>query len=450
MVKRSLVFSIAIFLFMGLTVAVYADSVNQGSEFKVKISVNSSAAGTANNNIYLFFDTSAFSYVKSVGMGSASESTPELTKAEITGGELNGITDGKTGSLLGIILDSKTGEVIEVTLKVKENAEINNYGIDAYGVYGKGTSMNATVSPTAVEVIKGSSASDPVQTTPPYTVTATAPATSAIGEDVNVGITLTSGTVGASYAALQTGLTYDANKFTFVSGTYSTGITATDSTPAGTITVTRVGTSQSIGNDGETAVTLTFTAKAAGSADFTIVNPKVGRADQTFPTEVDAATAGAPASVTVSAQTATVTAYAGAPTGFALLKYAVQRTDTGYKYSGQDMYWSSKQNAYLYIVADSVTGDAAMANIAAGTANANLAYDGEVNGVAGVDVFDAQTVYDLTRGDSAYRSDTGFATLSVKQRLEADINGDGALTTADAYAVQHYIHYGSFEIPSSD
>jgi hypothetical protein len=81
-------------------------------------------------------------------------------------------------------------------------------------------------------------------------------------------------------------------------------------------------------------------------------------------------------------------------------------------------------------------------------ARPNLTYSGDINGVPGLNIFDAQVAFDLSRGSaSAYYTDTSFTTLSVAQRLEADVTGDGTLDSADARAIQWFYHYGNWNVP---
>ena len=131
-------------------------TVAAGETFELVISVESSRVG-GSNNVYLFYDKDAFEYV-SVASLSASVTAMVMNREPIDG------TEGTSPSMLPVkgpaggcrvavtTSASVTGELIEVTLRAKVGAEAKSYEIDAAGVYGLGTEMNATSSKTAVTV----------------------------------------------------------------------------------------------------------------------------------------------------------------------------------------------------------------------------------------------------------------------------------------------------------
>lgn len=103
-----------------------------------------------------------------------------------------------------------------------------------------------------------------------------------------------------------------------------------------------------------------------------------------------------------------------------------------YTYGGENMYWSSKYQAYCYlVVAETLDTDTAKAAIGdtlvSGTAT-SVDYDMDVNNTGKVDANDAQLAYDMYQ-TKAY---SGFDSVAMLKFLEADVNGSKAVDTADA------------------
>ena len=97
------------------------------------------------------------------------------------------------------------------------------------------------------------------------------------------------------------------------------------------------------------------------------------------------------------------------------------------------MFWSEKYKAYAYLVISNTEltkAEAAKKVTQASAAKTELAYDGDVNLTGTVDVNDAQLVWNMYNAKYA-----DFSTVSMRKFLEADLNGDHELTTADAAAV---------------
>lgn len=65
--------------------------------------------------------------------------------------------------------------------------------------------------------------------------------------------------------------------------------------------------------------------------------------------------------------------------------------------------------------------------------------NGDLNLNGKVNIADAQIAYDLACGVYA-----DFSQVSMKQRLAGDVNNDGALDAADAFAIQYKVHHGTF------
>ena len=108
-------------------------------------------------------------------------------------------------------------------------------------------------------------------------------------------------------------------------------------------------------------------------------------------------------------------------------------------YNGNAMYWSEKYNAYawLEIAADSletvkaaVTTDKFTVIDATDSNKISIAYNGDVNLTNAADINDAQLVWNMY---NAQYSD--FNTVNIRKFLEADMNGDKTLDTADAAAI---------------
>ncbi len=102
-------------------------------------------------------------------------------------------------------------------------------------------------------------------------------------------------------------------------------------------------------------------------------------------------------------------------------------------YDSSAMFWSDKYQAYAYlVVSDTVlTKTEAAKKVSQATASkTEIVYDGDVNMTGKIDVNDAQLVWNMY--NAKY---TDFNTVSMRKFLEADLNGDHKLTTADAAAV---------------
>lgn len=102
-------------------------------------------------------------------------------------------------------------------------------------------------------------------------------------------------------------------------------------------------------------------------------------------------------------------------------------------YDGSAMFWSDKYQAYAYLVisgTELTKTEAAKKVTQASAAKTSITYDGDVNLTGKIDVNDAQLVWNMYNAKYA-----DFNTVSMRKFLEADLNGDHKLTTADAAAV---------------
>lgn len=111
------------------------------------------------------------------------------------------------------------------------------------------------------------------------------------------------------------------------------------------------------------------------------------------------------------------------------------------KYDGMSMFFSEKYNAYAYLVisADNLetvkAEAAAKVKVAEGTAAGTADYTGDVNGTKVTDVNDAQLAYDMYKA----KYDSFDAAVSMLKFLNADVNGDKKVNTADATAIVNLI-----------
>jgi hypothetical protein len=367
----------------------------------------------------------------------------------------------KTFATLNVGIDSQ--EIFKMRVRAKRDVSITDavevakaasvVGNTTFAIWYNSANYNVSLSYT----ILGNDPEPPMENEPaPYTVSAVSSTTSAVapvaqasGEPFTVDIVVNSTVTDATFAAMDTTVTYNSNvvELTSVTGA-DINVEVTHGT--GSVFINRTGSATSL-TAGATVATLTFAPLAAGDAEITIVTPHVGLSGATEAlTGADAATPGTPLVITITepipavTDSATLSAYAGSPSGYKLLKF-VPATDAGaYKYGAEQMFWSSKLNAYLYIVNDATEADA-LAKVTADGTNIPLSYDGKINSDDAIDIFDAQVVYDLANNHLNYTGDTTFSYLSIRKRLEADINGSGDVTEADARAIQYYTHHiGSF------
>lgn len=102
-----------------------------------------------------------------------------------------------------------------------------------------------------------------------------------------------------------------------------------------------------------------------------------------------------------------------------------------YLLDGEGMYWSSKYDAYVKIVDNGETEQTLTAKLAfnAGAAEQTLSYTGDINGSTTVTPADGGMI-----NDELHSVARGY-TLSEKERLEMDVNGDRKVTTMDIVAI---------------
>ena len=106
------------------------------------------------------------------------------------------------------------------------------------------------------------------------------------------------------------------------------------------------------------------------------------------------------------------------------------------------MYFSSQYNAWVYLdiavgetAFDGTTARAKVATMTGSKADQTIAQTYDVNGSGTVDINDAQLAYDIYKPEMHTDVTTENAAVSVLKFLNADVNGDKEVTTADAAAV---------------
>ena len=128
--------------------------------------------------------------------------------------------------------------------------------------------------------------------------------------------------------------------------------------------------------------------------------------------------------------------YAVLTTSEQIAIFTAGRLNSGtYLLDNEEMFYSSKYNGYVKIVAATETAETLSAKLTIGTAETtDISYSGDINGVGGVTPADGGMINDaLHEVEVAY-------TLKEKQRLEMDVNGDKKVTTADIVLIlQTYV-----------
>ena len=105
-------------------------------------------------------------------------------------------------------------------------------------------------------------------------------------------------------------------------------------------------------------------------------------------------------------------------------------------YDGANMLYSAKYNAYCYLVISTEGAEAVKTDAEAKIAQADgtaiqIGYTGDVNQTGKIDINDAQMAHNMY-GSALY---DGFEKATIRMYLEADMNGDKAVDTADATAI---------------
>ncbi len=106
-------------------------------------------------------------------------------------------------------------------------------------------------------------------------------------------------------------------------------------------------------------------------------------------------------------------------------------------YNGEQMYWSDKYNAFVYLVLSGepiVIDEGENPITVVKGEKISIDYSGDVNGTKAIDVNDAQLVYDIY--NAKYES---FDSVSMYKFLCADVNGDKVINVSDAAAIVNTI-----------
>lgn len=369
----------------------------------------------------------------SVGPGFGTQS--ELEAVGLTGTE-NGvrISNGAGASVFNI---TEPVEIITVTLRVKDGAVGGDYSIKCLG-QNKSTSgyvLSLVTVSTSIITIGGTAA-------PTYTATPSSSDATGVkaGDTFNVAVDLTAD-VGAEYAQAQVKLAYLADLVTPDLADLE-NVSGSD----GLLTITAGnGTNVAVGN-GVLLATIPFTAVGAGNATFSVSEgASLSFVTLEGSTKYDI-TAGADLTVAIAEADPSVTFtyddnYQGLPEGYTLLKYQIDGADAGnvwtYGEGGPAMHLvKTGANYYVtYIVEESA------APITPVITSANYIVSANIDGVGAVDICDSQIAFDLANGYAGYATADSLTTLTITQRLAADVNGDGEVTVTDAQAIIYAIHH---------
>lgn len=139
-------------------------------------------------------------------------------------------------------------------------------------------------------------------------------------------------------------------------------------------------------------------------------------------------------------------AFNALPEGYRLLVLETDRELEGfaYKIGGQALFYSplysdpsSGSHVYLYAVDGGLTREDALESlqVEAGACPA-LNYSRDVNLDGRVDSTDAVLTYGLYKG--LHQIDPEFSKVSMRMRLEADVNGDQVVDISDSMGILHY------------
>jgi hypothetical protein len=299
-------------------------------------------------------------------------------------------------------------------------------------------SATATISTDA----QAQEPADPESATYSYTISPGVNSLSAaVGDKIAVSVTVTADKPEATFAALDATLNFDSSKVSFVGAEFKPAWTSGEATSGGKIA--GYGESADVGG-GAVVAEYTFTAQAAGAAEFSIASgAKIGVSGSAADIS---ASSGASVTVNISAPSEVAligrASFMSAPRGYQAIRYvadALPSAGSAYYY-GEDttplLYagWSDAGYVFVGFIADSVQSADVGAITQKTGSYETVSYDGDVNGSDITNAIDALVVYDIT-SEGYYADDTGFETLSRLDRMEADFNKDGVVNAADARAI---------------
>jgi hypothetical protein len=330
-----------------------------------------------------------------------------------------------------------TGDVTLFSFRLKALGNVDTSGIVVKGNSGHQTTYS-------INVLDGSA---PPTTMPGYTIGATSgggiAANVTMGATFSVDVGLTADPE-AVYATAYTELIYDPEKVTPELAGFAeiVDVEIRDSESPGQLTIINTadeGNDVPVDSDGVLLATIPFTANNMGEAIFSVSeNAYVtvsGNDDDTI-----TATPGENLIVNIDEaepEIGFMPYYAGLPDGYTLLTYTVSSADAGYvwTYGGKDMHniTVDGQHYVTYIVADTTTEETASTPVKTDGSYTTI-YD--VGGNGDVNIGDLQLVYDIINKHDNYKQ---FEGLGIAPRLNADVNGDGEVTVADASALIDFI-----------
>jgi hypothetical protein len=469
-------------LLLGFTIPALAVSVSAETNVDIYISYSGNLRKGNNDGIaYILYDVNNFDYVSLNWVSNAYDSTQKTLAIDTPPGTAPfaefGIPDlvSESGLAVQVTYTNNTPltesvEVAKLTLKTKGTVDIDTTGTGTFRV-SNGGSANFAASIRIVPDTSGPPA-PPLSEAAPYTVSL-APSTAAPdlnAADFTVDAKVSSTVEGAEFASFEVDFTYNAAAFVYDTATVlPEGVLVTiPETPNGTGHISRFGAAESLTTPA-TIVTLKFIpiAATAGSTFAFVANDNLILTTLGSPGTIleDVTIDPEPEVVIVTVGPTFLAPNTNFTDGFTLITYvATSNPANGFNYNGQPMYYAAKhgvgdgraEGTYYYqiLIPGNVAADG---EITDGSATLNLVYDGNLNNnttnistastaISNVNIIDAQIAFDLMKAhtSASYKGENPFQFLSMQDRLEADVHGDGALAIDDAIAIQYKAHHGHF------
>jgi hypothetical protein len=449
---------------------------NTNDEVTVTITLNTGGKLTrpAGTSFYIKYDTTLFSYVVD-SLTFLNNSQADVTTLAVTGSADISLSSGAEGTgtqikfvpVTKVDVTTETVALFSLKLKYIGSEPLEDTGTLITSKCTQEANGVATATYSAPEGGGGDAPPPaPLPEAAPYTVSL-APSTAAPdlnATDFTVDAKVSSTVEGAEFASFEADFTYNATAFVYdITTVLPEGVLVTiPETPNGTGHISRLGT----------AVSLTTPATVA-TLKFKPIGATEGSTFEFDEESILLTASGVPgvplANVAADPEPLEVTVTVGptflAPNtnftdGFTLITYVASTNPTnGFNYNGQPMWYASKlgeANEFYYQIL--IPGVAtANGTVSPGTAPHNLTYDGNLNNntatidntisaISRVNIIDAQIAFDLIKAHmhGNYSGDSTFTVLSMQDRLEADVNGDGVLDISDANAIQYKSHHGHF------
>lgn len=314
--------------------------------------------------------------------------------------------------------DALTSRIAQINAEIKKNANyLKDNGLQT--AYDNAmTVLKDLLSPQA-DVDAALAALNKTPTPQPeavYTITSGSGSTVSVGQTANVTYTVTSGTA-STYNAYQLTVSYDSDKLTYAG--INTDATVLDD-KAGNLTIIGFGADRTCGTDN---IVLTFTAKAAGTANVTLTSARIDESGNASGADAPAANiAGGLTVIKVNYSVTLGEDFTGETTVEPGADYTFTAKDTHYDYTIDARMGSSKAD-----VIDNGDGSYTIKNV---TGNLTIdtatktpkSYTVTVNGTGSADVTAAANATYLT----AY---TFTLTKDDKYTYEVAVTVDGAAYT---------------------